>query len=80
MNPLHITCSSPHASVDVVRVLLAGCWNPREITGAKDVDGDTPLHAAARCAAPMDVLVTLLQANPEPVMWKDYEGLNPLMR
>lgn len=80
MNPLHITCSSPHASVDVVRVLLAGYWRPMDITGAKDVDGDTPLHAATRCAAPMDVLVTLLQANPATVMWKDYEGLNPLMR
>ena len=50
------------------------------ISGAKDVDGDTPLHAACRCAAPMDVLVTLLQANPITVTWKDYEGLNPLMR
>ncbi|KAL7543154.1 hypothetical protein ACHAXR_013253 [Thalassiosira sp. AJA248-18] len=80
MNPLHITCSSPHASVDVVRVLLAGCRDSLMITGAKDVDGDTPLHAACRCAAPMDVLVTLLQANPITVTWKDYEGLNPLMR
>ena len=80
MNPLHITCSSPHASVDVVRVLLAGCRDSLMITGAKDVDGDTPLHAACRCAAPMDVLVTLLQANPIPITWKDYEGLNPMMR
>eukprot|EP00571_Detonula_confervacea_P008588 CAMPEP_0172317676 /NCGR_PEP_ID=MMETSP1058-20130122/32387_1 /TAXON_ID=83371 /ORGANISM="Detonula confervacea, Strain CCMP 353" /LENGTH=717 /DNA_ID=CAMNT_0013032293 /DNA_START=50 /DNA_END=2203 /DNA_ORIENTATION=- len=80
MNPLHITCSSPHASVDVVRVLLAGCRDSLMITGAKDVDGDTPLHAACRCAAPMDVLVTLLQANPITVTWKDYEGLNPFMR
>mmetsp|Transcript_45258 Transcript_45258/g.94934 ORF Transcript_45258/g.94934 Transcript_45258/m.94934 type:complete len:595 (-) Transcript_45258:246-2030(-) len=80
MNPLHITCSSPHASLDVVRVLLAGCRDPLAITGAKDVDGDTPLHAACRCAAPMDVLVTLLHANPITVTWKDYEGLNPLMR
>lgn len=80
MNPLHITCSSPHASVDIVRILLAGCRDSRMITGARDVDGDTPLHAACRCAAPMDVLVTLLQANPITVTWKDYEGLNPLMR
>ncbi|KAL9186536.1 hypothetical protein ACHAXT_005774 [Thalassiosira profunda] len=80
MNPLHITCSSPHASVDVVRVLLQGCRDSLRITGAKDVDGDTPLHAACRCAAPMDVLVTLLQANPTAVTQKDYEGLNPLMR
>ena len=80
MNPLHITCSSPRASVDVVRVLLTGCRDPLMITGAKDVDGDTPLHAACRFSAPMDVLVTLLQANPAPIMWKDYEGLNPLMR
>ena len=80
MNPLHITCSSPHASVEVVRVLLSGCRDPMMITSAKDVDGDTPLHAACRCAAPMDVLITLLQANPITVTWKDYEGLNPLMR
>ncbi|KAL7546258.1 hypothetical protein ACHAWF_009592 [Thalassiosira exigua] len=80
MNPLHITCSSPRASVDVVRVLLAGCRDPLMITGAKDVDGDTPLHAACRCGAPMDVLVTLLQANPLPVTWKDYEVLNPMSR
>ena len=80
MNPLHITCSSQHANVDVVRVLLTGCRDSLMITGAKDVDGDTPLHAACRCAAPMDVLLTLLQANPTPVTWKDYEGLNPLMR
>jgi ankyrin repeat protein len=80
MNPLHITCSSPHASVDVVRVLLAGCRDPFKLTGAKDVDGDTSLHAACRCAAPMDVLLLLLQANPITVTWKDYEGLNPLMR
>lgn len=80
MNPLHITCSSPRASVDVVRVLLAGCRDPFKLTGAKDVDGDTSLHAACRCAAPMDVLLLLLQANPITVTWKDYEGLNPLMR
>lgn len=80
MNPLHITCSSTHASNEIVNLLLAGCRNAKGITGAKDVDGDTPLHAACRCAAPMDVLVTLLQANPTTVLWKDYEGLNPLMR
>jgi hypothetical protein len=28
----------------------------------------------------MDVLMLLLQANPVTVTWKDYEGLNPLMR
>jgi ankyrin repeat protein len=80
MNPLHITCSSPHACVDVVRVLLGGSRDSVLISGAKDVDGDTPLHAACRCAAPMDVLVTLLHANPITVTWKDYEGLNPLFR
>ena len=80
MNPLHITCSSAHASIDVVRVLLTGCRDSLRITGAKDVDGDTPLHAACRCGAPMDVLITLLQANPVTVLWRDYEGLNPLMR
>ncbi len=80
MNPLHITCSSPNASADIVRILLAGCRDPFKLTGAKDVDGDTSLHAACRCAAPMNVLLLLLQANPITVMWNDYEGLNPLMR
>jgi ankyrin repeat protein len=80
MNPLHITCSSPNASAEIVRILLAGCRDPFKLTGAKDVDGDTSLHAACRCAAPMNVLLLLLQANPITVTWKDYEGLNPLMR
>ncbi|KAL3804388.1 hypothetical protein HJC23_011316 [Cyclotella cryptica] len=80
MNPLHITCSSQHASNEIVNLLLSGCCDPLRITGAKDVDGDTPLHAACRCAAPIDVLATLLQTNPDIVMWHDYEGLNPLLR
>jgi hypothetical protein len=80
MNPLHITCSSQHASNEIVNLLLAGCGDPLRITRAKDVDGDTPLHAACRCAAPIDVLVTLLQINPEVVMWYDFEGLNPILR
>ena len=80
MNPLHITCSSQHASNEIVNLLLSGCCDPLRITGAKDVDGDTPLHAACRCAAPIDVLATLLQTNPGIVMWHDYEGLNPLLR
>lgn len=80
MNPLHITCSSQHASNEIVNLLLSGCGDPLRITGAKDVDGDTPLHAACRCAAPIDVLATLLQTNSDVVMWYDYEGLNPLLR
>jgi hypothetical protein len=80
MNPLHITCSSQHASNEIVNILLSGCRDPLRITGAKDVDGDTALHAACRCAAPIDVLATLLQTNPSIVMWHDYEGLNPLLR
>lgn len=79
MNPLHITCSSQHASNEIVNLLLTGCGDPMRITGAKDVDGDTPLHAACRCAAPIDVLATLLQVNPGIVMWYDYEGLNPIL-
>ena len=66
--------------MDVVRVLLAGCPDALKITSMKDVDGDTPLHAACRCGAPIEVLVTLLQANPITALWRDYEGLNPLMR
>jgi ankyrin repeat protein len=80
MNPLHITCSSVNASVEIVRVLLQGCRDPVRLTSAKDVDGDTPLHAACRCGAPIDVLMTLLNANPVTVLWRDYENLNPLMR
>lgn len=35
MNPLHIACSIPNASVEVVQILLAGCRNPVRITSAK---------------------------------------------
>jgi hypothetical protein len=80
MNPLHITCSSRNASNEIVHLLLAGCGNPLRITSAQDIDGDTPLHAACRCAAPIDVLATLLQTNPATVFVYDYEGLNPLLR
>ena len=81
MNPLHITCSSPHASVDVVRVLLDGCPDgPRAITGQSDVDGDMPLHAACRCGAPIDVLELLLRSDPDVVHKRDHEGLTPLLR
>lgn len=52
------------------------CYMHLQIT----VDGDTPLHAACRCAAPIDVLATLLQTNPGIVTWHDFEGLNPLLR
>ena len=78
MNPLHITCSSQHASVHVIRVLLEG-GIPSQ-TEMRDVDGDTPLHAACRCGAPIEVLEVLLQANPRAVRERDYEGLTPLLR
>ena len=109
MNPLHITCSSQHASVEVVRVLLNGledsetkvttfcpgesnsidstCTHVNEatqvrlkLTQMKDVDGDTSLHAACRCGAPIEVLDVLLRANPRTVHDRDYEGLTPLLR
>lgn len=78
MNPLHITCSSQHASVHVVRVLLDG--GDRIQTSMCDVDGDTPLHTACRCGAPIEVLEVLLRANPVAVHQRDYEGLTPLLR
>lgn len=78
MNPLHITCSSHHASVDVVRVLLqGGVYNQ---TSMRDIDGDTPLHAACRCGAPYETLQVLLEANPAVVHDRDFEGLTPLLR
>ena len=78
MNPLHITCSSQHASVEVVRVLLQeGGILPATM---RDVDGDTPLHAACRCGAPIEVLDELIRANPLAVDERDYEGLTPLLR
>jgi len=79
MNPLHITCSSQHASVQVVRVLLESGMG-HEASKRQDVDGDMPLHAACRCGAPMEVLEVLLKANPAAVMERDYEGLTPLLR
>lgn len=78
MNPLHITCSSSHASVEVVRVLLEG-GHPLQ-SSMRDVDGDTPLHAACRCGAPIEVLRVLLEANSSAVNERDYEGLTPLLR
>lgn len=78
MNPLHITCSSQHASVHVIRVLLEGGL-PYQ-TQMRDVDGDTTLHAACRCGAPIEVLEVLLRANPVAVHERDYEGLTPLLR
>ena len=78
MNPLHITCSSQHASVHVVRVLLEEGHDLQ--TSMRDVDGDTPLHAACRCGAPINVLELLLGADPDAVNERDYEGLTPLLR
>jgi len=79
MNPLHITCSSQHASVEVVKVLLEG--SPDGIqTKMRDVDGDTALHTACRCGAPMNVLNVLLDADPSAVDKRDFEGLTPLLR
>jgi ankyrin repeat protein len=78
MNPLHIACSSRNASVHVVRVLLQSGL-PHQVS-MRDVDGDTPLHAACRCGASVNVLNVLLQAYPEAANIHDYEGLNPLLR
>ena len=51
-----------------------------QIIEMKDIDGDTPLHAACRCGAPTEVFVLLLEANPNVVWDRDYEGLTPLLR
>lgn len=78
MNPLHITCSSLHASVHVVRGLLE-CGRFEQFS-MRDVDGDTPMHAACRCGAPIEVLELLLRAYPAAVSMRDFEGLTPLLR
>jgi Ankyrin repeats (3 copies) len=82
MTPLHITCSSQHASVHVVRVLLelGDSSSTLQQLQMRDVDGDTALHAACRCGAPIEVLQLLLQAHPAAVHERDYEGLTPLLR
>lgn len=80
MNPLHITCSSHHASAEIVRILLETSSLGKQMSSMRDVDGDTPLHAACRCGAPIEVLKLLLTANPEAVNERDYEGLTPLLR
>lgn len=79
MNALHITCSSSHASVHVARILLEA-GKPHIMTMMHDVDGDTPLHTACRCGAPIEVLEVLLRANPLAVHERDLEGLTPLLR
>jgi ankyrin repeat protein len=78
MNPLHITCSSRTASVHVVRVLLEGGHGRQCIM--RDEDGDTPLHTACRCGAPMEVLEVLLRVCSTAVYERDYEGLTPVQR
>lgn len=78
MTPLHLTCSSAHASVHVVRVLLE--LGDHSQCECRDLDGDTPLHAACRSGAPYEVLDVLLRANPTAVHERDYEGLTPLLR
>jgi ankyrin repeat protein len=78
MTPLHVTCSSSHASVHVIRVLLE-LGVPQQCS-MRDLDGDTPLHAACRCGASIEVLEVLLLAHPEAVHQRDYEGLTPLLR
>jgi ankyrin repeat protein len=78
MNPLHITCSSRTASVHVVRVLLEGGHSRQCIM--RDEDGDTPLHTACRCGAPMEVLEVLLRVCSTAVYERDYEGLTPVQR
>jgi len=90
MNPLHIACTSPHASACVVSELLLRSRPDlpplrrnaivKQVTEMKDVDGDTPLHAACRCGAPIEVLALMLEANPSVVWERDYEGLTPLLR
>ena len=62
---------------DVVRFLLTAGVDPNL---ASLLHGDTPLHAACRCGAPIEVLDVLLQANPQAVLERDYEGLTPLLR
>lgn len=78
MTPLHLTCSSAHASVHVVRVLLElGREGQCKI---RDLDGDLPLHAACRSGAPLEVLKALLSAHPAAATERDFEGLTPLLR
>lgn len=78
MTPLHIACSSSNASVHVVRMLLE-LGDPQQAR-LRDVDGDTPLHAACRCGASLPVLEVLLRNNPAAVHERDFEGLTPLLR
>jgi Ankyrin repeats (3 copies) len=80
MNPLHITCSSHRASADIVRILLETSSLGKQMSSMRDVDGDTPLHAACRCGAPIEVLKLLLTSDPDAVHERDYEGLTPLLR
>lgn len=78
MNPLHITVSSQHASVHTVRVLLELGY-PEQLE-MQDIDGDTPLHAACRAGAPIEVIEVLLRAYPQAVHVLDNEGLPPIFR
>lgn len=82
MNPLHIVCSSDHASPEVIRLLLveSGAALAKQVASMVDVDGDTPLHSACRCGASVDVIKLLLRVHPDAVHVRDFEGLTPLQR
>lgn len=85
MNPLHIVCSSDHASANIVRILLLTAKEVQvqlaeQMCSMADADLDTPLHAACRCGAPLDVLKMLMLIYPDAVHQRDYEGLTPLLR
>jgi len=83
MTPLHCSCSASEPSVEVVNVLL--CLSQKYSVDNKlllmqDLDGDTPLHAACRVGASLDVIRLLVEAIPYATHVRDKDGLSPLQR
>jgi hypothetical protein len=86
MTPLHIACGCHDVTLDKVRALLyysptVGQTDSDECAShVQDRDGDTPLHAACRSTAPLDVIEQLIDVHPGALHLRDKEGLTPMLR
>jgi ankyrin repeat protein len=83
MTPLHCACNILNPDAEVVNLLLGiGTTTGERIHrfSMQTVDGDTPLHAACRVGASMEVLEALMRACPRALLKRDRENLTPLQR
>eukprot|EP00565_Helicotheca_tamesis_P008503 CAMPEP_0185725560 /NCGR_PEP_ID=MMETSP1171-20130828/1788_1 /TAXON_ID=374046 /ORGANISM="Helicotheca tamensis, Strain CCMP826" /LENGTH=336 /DNA_ID=CAMNT_0028393713 /DNA_START=91 /DNA_END=1101 /DNA_ORIENTATION=- len=71
--PLHYACR--YATAEVVSLLLK--IYP-EAVRKKDMEGDTPLHAACYEERNLDLIVLLLDSYPETIQETNYDGNTPV--